>query len=104
LLHNTRLGAKYPEACVQNAFGDSYIYSLSPSHAAAREYAVGLARDITTNYAVSGISVESPGYAPYFHGFHHEFSLVRHNRWLDNLLGLDFSPDAVKRGQAAGID
>ncbi|WP_437193338.1 hypothetical protein [Planctomicrobium sp. SH527] len=104
LLHNTRLGERYPDACAQNAFGDKYFYSLSPSHPAAREYAIGLATDITSNYAVSGISLESPGFAPYFHGFHHEFSLVRHNRWLDNLLGLDFSPSSVERGKASGID
>jgi len=104
LLHNSRLGAAHPEACVQNAFGDRYIYSLSPSHPNAREYAIGLARDVSEAYPISGLSMESPGYAPYAHGYHHEFSLFRHNRWLDNLLGLDFSPYAMKRANAAGID
>jgi hypothetical protein len=104
LLHNSRLGMANPEICSQNAFGDRYIYSLSPSHPEARAYAVGLASDVTENYYVRGISMESPGFAPYAHGYHHEFSLFRHNRWMDCLLGLDFSPHAMSRAQKAGID
>lgn len=104
LLHNSRLGMANPDACVQNVFGDRYIYSLSPSHPDARAYAVGLARDVSESYSISGISMESPGYAPYTHGYHHEFSLVKNNRWLDSLLGLDFSPDAIRRANAVDID
>lgn len=104
LLHNSRLGIAHPDACVQNAFGDQYIYSLSPSHPAVRDYAVALARDVSEGYDIQGITIESPGYAPYAHGYHHEFSLMRHNRWLDQLLGLDFSPHAIQRASAAGID
>lgn len=104
LLHNSRLGLANPEMCAQNVFGDRYIYSLSPSHPDARAYAVGLARDVTESYGVRGISMESPGFAPYSHGYHHEFSLVRHNRWMDCLLGIDFSPPAIARAKAAGID
>lgn len=104
LLHNSRLGQEHPEACTENAFGDRYCYSLSPSHPAVRAYAVGLTRDVSESYSISGLSIESPGYAPYAHGYHHEFSLVKQNRWLENLLGLDFSPYAVKRAAAIGID
>lgn len=104
LLHNSRLGRSHPEACVRNAFGDAYVYSLSPSHPEARAYAVALIDDMTNRYPVSGVSIETPGYLPYAHGYHHEFSLLRHNRWLDNLLGLDFSPSAMTRANASGID
>ncbi len=104
LLHNTLLGTRHPEATVANAFGDRYIYSLCPSNPDARAYAVGLARDVTQSYQVSGISMESPGFAPYAHGFHHEFALNQPNRWLDNLLGLCFCDHCVEGAVSAGID
>jgi hypothetical protein len=104
LLHNTLLGAAYPQSTVANAFGDRYVYSLCPSAPAARDYAVGLARDVTESYPVSGISMESPGFAPYAHGFHHEFALNAPNRWLDNLLGLCFCDHCVTRAKKAGIN
>jgi hypothetical protein len=104
LLHNTRLGALHSEATVRNAFGDRYVYSLCPSAPDARRYAVALAKDITDAYPVAGISIESPGFAPYAHGFHHEFALVRPNRWLDNQLGLCFCDHCLAGAKAAGID
>ena len=104
LLHNTRLGEAYPDATVENAFGDRYVYTLCPSAPDAREYAVALCKDVTENTPVLGISVESPGFAPYSHGFHHEFALMKQNRWFDNLLGLCFCPHCLKGAKAAGID
>lgn len=104
LLHNTPLGLRHPEACVENAFGDRYVYILCPSNPDARAYAVALARNVSQNYAVSGLSLESPGYVPFAHGYHHEFALVRQNRWLDNLLGLCFSQHSIAGAEAAGID
>ena len=103
LLHNTRLGTAHPRSSVANAFGDRYVYSLCPSAPEARAYAVGLARDVTESYPVSGLSLETPGFLPYHHGFHHEFALVRPNRWLDNLLGLCFCDHCVTGASASGI-
>jgi hypothetical protein len=104
LLHNTLLGAAHPDATVANAFGDRYVYSLCPSAPEARSLAVGLARDVTENYRVSGLSMETPGFLPYAHGFHHEFALNMPNRWLDSALGLCFCPHCLKGASAAGID
>lgn len=104
LLHNTRLGEAYPDATVVNAFGDRYVYSLCPSNPAARELAISLCRDVTERYAVIGISVEAPGFAPYAHGFHHEFALVKPNRWLDSQLGLCFCDHCRAGAKQAGID
>jgi hypothetical protein len=103
LLHNTLLGTAHPEATVTNAFGDRYVYSLCPSAPPARDYAVGLARDVTESYPVSGVSMESPGFAPYAHGFHHEFALNTPNRWLDNQLGLCFCDHCLAGAKKAGI-
>lgn len=104
LLHNTRMGEAHPEATVANAFGDRYLYSLCPSSPAVREYAVALCKDVTDHYAVSGISLETPGFLPYEHGFHHEFALMRQNVWFNNLMGLCFCDYCVAGAEAAGID
>lgn len=104
LLHNTALGMAHPDSVVRNAFGDPYYYNLCPSAPAARDYALGLATDVTTTYPVAGISMEAPGFTPYAHGFHHEFALMRTNVWLENLLGLCFCDHCVARAEAQGID
>lgn len=104
LLHNTLLGTQHPEATTANAFGDRYVYSLCPSHPEARAYALGLAHDITQSNPVVGVSLESPGFAPYAHGFHHEFALNQPNRWLDAQLGLCFCDHCVSGAARAGID
>ena len=104
LLHNTRLGEAYSDVTVENAFGDRYVYTLCPSAPDAREYAIALSKDVTENAPVLGISVESPGFAPYVHGFHHEFALMKQNRWFDNLLGLCFCQHCVNGAKGAGID
>jgi hypothetical protein len=103
LLHNTRLGLAHPDAVVANAFGDRYIYNLCPSAPEARAYAIGLARDVTESYPVSGVSLETPGFLPYMHGYHHEFALNRPNRWLDSQLGLCFCAHCIGGAKRAGI-
>ena len=104
LLHNSRLGFDHPSSCVRNAFGDPLYYSLCPSSAEIRAYATALVRDVTTNYPVAGVSLETPGFLPYVHGYHHEFALVRGNRWLNNLLGLCFCEHCVRNANANGLD
>jgi hypothetical protein len=104
LLHNTRLGMAHPEAVVRNAFGDPYRYSLCPSHPEVRAYATGLCRDVTESYPVAGLSLETPGFLPYAHGYHHEFALMPMNAWLENHLGLCFCEHCVAGAGRAGID
>jgi hypothetical protein len=104
LLHNSRLGEAYPDACVENAFGDRYIYSLCPSNPDARAYAVGLTRDVTERYPIMGISAETPGFLPYAHGYHHEFALMRQNKWFDNSMGLCFCRHCLAVAERAGVD
>ena len=104
LMHNSRIGETYPNATVMNAFGDRYIYNLCPAAPAARRYAVALCTDLTDHYAVGGITLETPGFLPYGHGYHHEFALVRQNSWLDNLLGLCFCDHCLAGAEEAEID
>jgi len=104
LLHNTRLGMTHSDAVVRNAFGDPYFYNLCPSAPDARAYAIGLATDVTRSYPVRGISMEAPGFAPYTHGYHHEFALVKSNLWLENMLGLCFCDHCLAGAEETGID
>ncbi len=104
LLHNTALGTAHPDSTVRNAFGDRYLYSLCPAAPEARAYALGLCRDVSERYPVAGISLETPGFLPYAHGFHHEFALEPPNRWLDAQLGLCFCDHCVGAAAKAGVD
>lgn len=104
LLHNSLIGQQHPSCTVVNAFGDRYIYSLCPSNPDARTYAIGLAKDVTQNYPITGISMESPGFAPYAHGYHHEFALNQPNRWLDQQLGLCFCDHCLSAANVKGIN
>lgn len=104
LLHNTRLGMSAPECCVRTAWGDALLYSLCPSNDDAREFAVALCSDVAVNYPLKGLVLETPGFLPFPHGFHHEFSQVESNAWLDALLGLCFCDSCRKRAGNAGID
>jgi len=104
LNHNTRLGQKYADASVQNIFGDKYPYSLCPANPDVRHYARTVCVDISENYPVKSLLLETPGYMSFSHGFHHEFSMVSGNKWLENMLGLCFCDYCKKGAVSNGID
>jgi hypothetical protein len=90
LLHNSRLGALHPEYTARNAFSDAYVYSLCPMNDAVFEYAVALCGDLAQHHSLSSLVIETPGWLPFVHGYHHEFAQVRSNGWLEAMLGLCF--------------
>ena len=103
LLHNTRLGYAHPDLTVRTAWGDPLYYSLCPSQPAVREFAVKLCADLAASYPLAGVILETPGYLPFVHGYHHEFAQLPGNAWMNTLLGLCFC-DACRAGaKAAGI-
>ena len=104
LLHNTPLGTAHPGCVARNAFGDPYWYSLCPAHPDVQDYAVALCADIADRYPVRGLVLETPGWLPYAHGYHHEFALIGGNPWLDANLGLCFCPHCLAGATAACID
>ena len=105
LFHNTRLGMLYPDETVRNAWGDAYPYSLCPANPNVADYAFKLVGDIANRVRLSSIVLETPGFLPYAHGFHHEFAQVQSNRWLESLLGLCFCESCLKESQRdTGID
>lgn len=104
LLHNTRLGMLYPHATVRNAFGNRYVYSLCPANPDVRQYALTLCKDLAGSYPVAALLLETPGYLAYGHGFHHEFSQLPPNSWLEAWLGLCFCDHCVNGASNVGID
>ncbi|NJM92338.1 MAG: hypothetical protein HC861_06670 [Rhodospirillaceae bacterium] len=103
-LHNTRLGMLHPGACVRNAFGDPYYYSLCPNHRDVRRYVVTLVRDLTHNYRPDIVQLESPGFMGYGHGYHHEKDGVGLTAEDDFLLSLCFCEACVQRASLSKVD
>ncbi|KAF0812079.1 hypothetical protein IGB42_03356 [Andreprevotia sp. IGB-42] len=104
LFHNSRLGEMHPELTARNAWGDGYVYSLCPMQPAVFDYGVTLATDIAQTLPWQSLTLESPGWAPFNHGYHHEFAQVRSNLWLDTMLGLCFCGACSQAAQQRGID
>ncbi|MEZ5824357.1 MAG: hypothetical protein R3C97_06340 [Geminicoccaceae bacterium] len=102
--HNSRLGALHPDHVARNCFGDRYIYSLNPAHPEVREYVVALCRDLAEQYDLDAMVLETPGWLPYAHGYHHEFAMRAVDPWLAHGLGLCFAPESLAGAKAAGID
>jgi hypothetical protein len=104
VLHNTRAGLAHPSCTARNCFGDPYRYSLCPANPEVRDYATALCADIADRYPVRGLVLETVGWMPYRHGYHHEFALIGENPWLDTMLGLCFCEHCVAGATRAGID
>ena len=103
LLHNSRIGTAYPHLTTKNVFGDGYVYSLCPMQAAVFEYARALCRDLVSQYEVNSLILETPGWLPYAHGYHHEFAQMPSNAWLDTMLGMCFCPACQRAATEQGI-
>jgi hypothetical protein len=103
-LHNTPVGMQHPEFISRNAFGDPYPYSLCPAHPAVRDYVVNLCGDLVDRYDINRVVLETPGWLPYDHGYHHEFALLPLDRYAKTLLGLCFADATMRAAEAADVD
>ncbi|WP_035053539.1 hypothetical protein [Andreprevotia chitinilytica] len=104
LFHNSKLGELHPELTTKNAWGDGYVYALCPMQPAVFDYGVTLATDVAQTLPWQSLTLESPGWAPFNHGYHHEFAQVRSNVWLDTMLGLCFCDACKAAAKDKGID
>lgn len=102
--HNTPLGLEFPEACVRNAFDDELPHALCPAHPDVRAYLVGLCADLSHNVGVTGLALESFGYAGWKHGHHHERDLTGLSPLEARLMGLCFSSATRRAMRARGLD
>ena len=103
-LHNSRLGALYPDLTCQTPFGDPLINALCPSQPEVRDYLIALCRDTATQPGVTEVMIETPGFQTYRHGHHHEFELVELTPAADALLGLCFCKACCDRARTLGLD
>lgn len=70
-MHNSRLAMAHPEFTVRNLWGESYPYSLCPSHPEVQAYLHGLVRNLAGEYGLRRILLESPNWLDFPH--HHHF-------------------------------
>jgi hypothetical protein len=103
-LHNSRIGRKYPEVAVRNAYGDVYYYNQCPSNPAARDYVKALITDLTAQYPYYALELESLNFMGFFHEYHHEKDGVGLTAKDDFLLSLCFCDSCKRRAQKAGLD
>lgn len=102
--HNTPLGQAYPEYCVRNAYGDPYFYNLCPAFDEVQDYLRALCLDLASHDAVQCITLETPGYLPFTHGYHHEFGFVPLNPRVEALLALCFADATKSKVREEGVN
>lgn len=103
-LHNSRIGAAYPEVATMSVFGERYAHALCPSHPDVRDYVCRLVEDLTHGCRVDAVELETIGFMGYAHGLHHEKDGVGLTAEDDLLLGLCLCPFCRAGAAKAGVD
>lgn len=98
--HNTRLGELHPDACVQNAFGDAYTYSLCHADARVQRYAQAMVEDLRAHAGVAAIELEALGSLGHRHSSHHDKNSFPTDAFVDLMLSACFCATCM-RGMAA---
>jgi hypothetical protein len=101
-MHNTALGSSHPDCAVRNVFGDPYITSLCPANPDVRAYVRNVTADIV-RYGVPTVILESVGFMPFAHGYHHERSHYPISPTVGFLLSLCFCEHCTATAMAAGV-
>ncbi|MFT5377432.1 MAG: hypothetical protein ACI906_004271 [Candidatus Latescibacterota bacterium] len=70
-LHNSHQALAYPEHAQANAFGDILPHAPCPSSPAVRGYMKALVQDLTTNYPITAIELETLNFNGYSQGHYH---------------------------------
>jgi hypothetical protein len=104
LTHNSRLGARHPELCVQNAFGDRYVYALCPAQPAVRHYIAAMIGDLAGHAGLATIELEALGQMGWKHSSHHDKASVAPAGALDAALSACFCTACSAALAAAGHD
>ena len=102
-LHNSHLGGHYPDVAVRNVFGDVIQAALCPAQEPVRAYVRALVDDLTTNYPLQAVEMESLAYPGARHSHAHEKVGVPLGPAGDVLLCVCFC-DACRRTLAGRAD
>jgi len=102
--HNTTIGLKHPELCMENALGDRYAFALCPAQPRVRSFLGSLVRDLAGQFKPGSILLDSFFYLDAVHREHHELMFISPGAFGKYLLSLCFCPACRERMQAAGMD
>jgi hypothetical protein len=103
-LHNDRLGMRYPECTIENAFGDHYPYALCPSQPHVRRYVQGLVADLSSRYPLAAVEIEALYYIGYQHFWPNPKEGIHRTPLRTLLLSLCFCPACLSAAADAGLD
>jgi hypothetical protein len=102
--HNTGIGARHPEVCLENAYGDRYPFALCPANPDARRFIAAVIDDLLARYEPDSVFLETHNYMNYGHGFHHEFTPAPSTDVDKYLLSLCFCEHCSRAFEDAGIE
>ena len=102
--HSTAFGQLYPSVSITNVFGDKLQHSQCPSNPDMEEYLINTVNDITSNYDIDKILLESVESLGIYHGFHHEMTGVPLTPLIGFFLGLCFCPYCQRNAEKRNID
>jgi hypothetical protein len=91
LTHSSALGARRPELCVRNAFGETYSHALCPANPEVRQYAATLVEQVLQHGQPDGLVLEAAGPLGFGHQNQHEKTEgAEYSPWVQALLSLCF--------------
>lgn len=98
LTHSSFLGARHPQLCVRNAFGETYLHALCPSNEAVRNYSRMVVGQVLRHGHPDGLVLEAAGPLGFSHQNQHEKTEgADYSPWVQALLSLCFC-DACRSG------
>lgn len=102
--HNSRLGERHAELCVQNACGDRYRYALCPAQPAVQQYIGAMVKDLAAHAGLGTLELEALGQMGWKHSSHHDKASFTPAGLLDAALSACFCAACCEQFAAVGHD
>lgn len=102
--HSGALASRHPDAACKDAFANRSTTWICPANPDVREYVAGLAADLSTNYPIAAIELESPDFDSGPHAHAHEKIGLNLGPIERLLLSLCFCESCVQSANDADID
>lgn len=102
--HNSRLGGRHSDLCVENAFGDRHLYALCPAQPAVQQYIAAMVGDLAAHQGLATIELEALGQMGWKHSSHHDKASFAPSGLLDAALSACFCPACTAQCAALGHD
>ncbi|MEE2710001.1 MAG: hypothetical protein VYA69_10435 [Gemmatimonadota bacterium] len=103
-LHNSLLAEKYPEHAQVTPFGDVLPHAPCPASPAVQKYMTALVRDLTSNYPITALELETLNYNGYSQGHYHEKSGLPIGPLESFLFSLCFCDHCQAKAETENID